>query len=194
MSLISARLNADLLPQLIEVGLLVDEIVAGVFVTNDYNLHHVFGTRGLSLADTDRLHRFNSKGVVASYAFTEAAGAMLFSRKSLPAYGVADSVAQILTKYRAAIERQDQQLTLVCTYVFRDTENDWRWAKWGKYIGKRRPRCEYLRDEPNIDHVVCYRWFDLPPDCRNTELTEFNSAVTAAQQWDAKMKDGGKHV
>mgnify|MGYP000101825354 CR=1 FL=1 len=32
----------------------------------------------------------------------------------------------------------------------------WRWHKWGKYIGKQKPQCEYIYDEPEIEEVYTF--------------------------------------
>lgn len=33
----------------------------------------------------------------------------------------------------------------------------WRWHKWGEYIGKHTPCCEYLSDEKGIDYVLTWK-------------------------------------
>lgn len=39
-------------------------------------------------------------------------------------------------------------------------DGGWRWHKWGQYIGKHEPRCEYLYDEDGIDEVYCFHVYE----------------------------------
>ena len=42
-------------------------------------------------------------------------------------------------------------------------DGGWRWHKWGEYIGKQEPKCEYLYDEPNIDSVYVFHIYAVRP-------------------------------
>lgn len=37
----------------------------------------------------------------------------------------------------------------------------WRWHKWGPYLGKHTPKCEYLDEEKNIDYVLLWHLYPL---------------------------------
>lgn len=37
----------------------------------------------------------------------------------------------------------------------------WRWHKWGRYLGKHTPECEYLDEETNIDYVLIWHLYPL---------------------------------
>ena len=37
----------------------------------------------------------------------------------------------------------------------------WRWHKWGPYLGKHTPKCEYLNEEKNIDYVLLWHLYPL---------------------------------
>ena len=37
----------------------------------------------------------------------------------------------------------------------------WRWYKWGPYLGKHTPKCEYLDEEKNIDYVLLWHLYPL---------------------------------
>ena len=39
--------------------------------------------------------------------------------------------------------------------------NGWRWHKWGPYLGKHTPKCEYLDEEKNIDYVLLWHLYPL---------------------------------
>lgn len=66
-------------------------------------------------------------------------------------YGVADSIEQIKEYFKDEIESARPYIISVAA-VYQDKENagkggGWRWHKWGEYIGKLNPQCEYLDDE-----------------------------------------------
>lgn len=67
-------------------------------------------------------------------------------------YGVADNIEQIKEYYKDEIKDTEKKYCLALTPVWQEKENKgkgggWRWHKWGKYIGKLNPQCEYLDDE-----------------------------------------------
>ena len=41
------------------------------------------------------------------------------------------------------------------------SDGGWRWHKWGQYIGKYEPKCEYLYDEESIDYVYCFTILEI---------------------------------
>lgn len=67
-------------------------------------------------------------------------------------YGVADNVEQIKEYYKEEISDENDKYVIALTPVWQEREKrgtrfGWRWHKWGKYIGKLNPQCEYLDDE-----------------------------------------------
>lgn len=67
-------------------------------------------------------------------------------------YGVADDIEQIKEYYKEEIADPDRKFFIHLTPVWQEKENagkggGWRWHKWGEYIGKLNPQCEYLDDE-----------------------------------------------
>lgn len=84
-------------------------------------------------------------------------------------YGVADSVDQIKQYFKEEIEDPDRKYFITATPVFQDKQNKgkgggWRWHKWGEYIGKLEPNCEYLDDEEfgdDFQYVICFHLYEL---------------------------------
>lgn len=75
-----------------------------------------------------------------------------FRKKYLQMHGVADNIEQIKEFYKKQIKDKKNKYAIAVTPVYQDKENKfkgggWRWHKWGKYIGKLNPQCEYLDDE-----------------------------------------------
>lgn len=67
-------------------------------------------------------------------------------------YGVADNIEQIKEYYKEEVSDKDKKYAICVTPVWQELENKgkgggWRWHKWGEYIGKLNPQCEYLDDE-----------------------------------------------
>jgi hypothetical protein len=42
-----------------------------------------------------------------------------------------------------------------------ETEQDFRWHKWGPYIGNHKPQHEYLFDEVGIEQVFVFRILEV---------------------------------
>lgn len=83
-------------------------------------------------------------------------------------YGVADNIEQIKEHYKEWIEKSDWVIEV--NPVYQEKENagkggGWRWHKWGEYIGKLNPQCEYLDDEDFGDdwqgYVLCYHIYPV---------------------------------
>lgn len=82
-------------------------------------------------------------------------------------YGVADSLEQI-AEYIKPI--QDKNIFVLATPIRKEEQPEWggekpewggwRWHKWGQYIGKQSPQCEYLYDEPIIELVYVFRIYE----------------------------------
>jgi len=84
-------------------------------------------------------------------------------------YGVADSVEQIKEYFKEEIADPNRKYFITATPVWQDKENKgkfdgWRWHKWGEYIGKLNPQCEYLDDEDfgdDFKYVICFHLYEL---------------------------------
>lgn len=81
-------------------------------------------------------------------------------RQWMGCYGVCDSPEQFIEKYGTRLEADPRAFVVCFTPVRKQDQpkrDGWRWHKWGPYIGKKRPRHEYLADEgPSIEVVYCY--------------------------------------
>ena len=78
------------------------------------------------------------------------------------AYGVCDNVEQIKAHYPELTE--SNRMFVVCMTPIRhedETEQDWRWHKWGQYIGDHEPQHEYLFDEVGIEQVFVFRIIEV---------------------------------
>lgn len=84
-------------------------------------------------------------------------------------YGVADSVEQLKKYFSKEVKDTKNKYFIYVTPVYQDKENKfkgggWRWHKWGSYIGKLDPQCEYLDDEEfgdDFEYVLCYHIIKL---------------------------------
>ena len=112
----------------------------------------------------------------------------LYKRYTHLAYGVSDNATQVLdnlyhalevylTKdstydffsrgkriYRYLTEHPDAVYFIRFTPVFNHHNGaigGWRWHKWGRYLGKHTPQCEYLDEETNIDYVLLWHLYPL---------------------------------
>jgi len=92
-----------------------------------------------------------------------------FNEHYINQYGVADNVEQIKEFYAKQIADPDNAYVIAVTPVFQDLENKWkgggwRWSKWGEYIGKLEPQCEYLDDEdfgPDFKYILCFHLYKV---------------------------------
>ena len=78
-------------------------------------------------------------------------------------HGVCDNYQQILDKF-PEIKASDARYCIAITPIEKKKQSDWggwRWHKWGTYIGKGEPTCEYLYDEPIIEKVYVYTVYRL---------------------------------
>lgn len=101
---------------------------------------------------------------------------------SLGSYGVCDTPAQMLKKYKEVLADPDRNFAVFFTIIKQCEQSDWggwRWHKWGEYIGDFTPKCEYLYDEVGIDKVYVYSIVELVnPTPR--QLWDANAAKAAA--------------
>lgn len=104
------------------------------------------------------------------------------------AYGVSDNASQVLNNlehaleiyltkdsthdfftrgkrlYKFLTERPDAVYLIGFTPIFNHhngASGGWRWHKWGTYLGKHTPKCEYLDEETNIDYVLIWHLYPL---------------------------------
>lgn len=87
-------------------------------------------------------------------------------------YGVADTIEQIKDFYKEEIEDPNHNYIINIDYIYQDknctkSAGTWRWCKWGEYIGKFEPKCEYLNDEdfgPDFQgYVIVYHIYPVFP-------------------------------
>lgn len=84
-------------------------------------------------------------------------------------YGVADNVEQIKEYFKEEINDEARKFFIEVTPVFQEKENKgkgggWRWHKWGRYIGKLNPQCEYLDDEDfgdDFEYILCFHIYEI---------------------------------
>lgn len=78
--------------------------------------------------------------------------------------GVADNFSQISNYLKEKFEKIEQDnndidasVVITATPILKSCEpadGGWRWHKWGKYIGLRNPKNEYIHDEDDTINVV----------------------------------------
>lgn len=93
---------------------------------------------------------------------------MIFFSKIPSFYGVADNVTQVLKNKRNYNYFIKSKEKFILTYftVTKDDDSDWRWGKWGKYIGKQKPKYEHIGDEKDIEKVICYHFYGIKCDVK----------------------------
>ncbi len=74
-------------------------------------------------------------------------------------YGVCDTPEEFIAAYGARLQLDVRTFCVFFTHIKKDPSNKgegggWRWHKWGEYIGKGSPQCEYLDDEEGFDDGV----------------------------------------
>ncbi len=74
----------------------------------------------------------------------------------MPSYFVVDTPEQFReTKEFQAYQDSEDFFIAVFTHHAKDPEPyGWRWHKWGEYLGKGDPQCEYLGDEAGFENGV----------------------------------------
>lgn len=78
-------------------------------------------------------------------------------------YGVCDSPEQLMSKLPKEVTDSVTPYVISMVQIRKEyeTEQNWRWHKWGEYIGDQSPQCEYLFDEPEIEEVWTYHIYQL---------------------------------
>lgn len=88
-----------------------------------------------------------------------------FNDRDLGPYGVCDSVENFKEVY-ASLLTDPRSFCVLFTPMRRSEQSPdggWRWHKWGSYIGKMDPQCEYLYNEPLIEEVFVFSILELEP-------------------------------
>ena len=93
----------------------------------------------------------------------------IFTNYEKITYGVADNIKQIKEYYKEEVVDTEKKYCLALTPVWQEKENKgkgggWRWHKWGGYIGKLNPQCEYLDDEDfwdDFQYVLTFTLFTV---------------------------------
>ncbi len=132
------------------------QIIKGVYEINHFSGDH----------ELDRFAGWgsyeSSYPVLGEVREFKSAGVEPVKYGSFNPYGVCDSYEQVLEQCPEIIESSRQ----FCLFVTRlDKKNQspkggWRWHKWGPYIGKQEPECEYLYDEPVVETVYVYHVYE----------------------------------
>lgn len=74
-------------------------------------------------------------------------------------FGVCDSPEQLVELLPDEVKDGTSEYVVSMVHLRKtdcDAQGGWRWHKWGPYIGKQEPQCEYLADEPVIEEVWTY--------------------------------------
>ncbi|AGO48374.1 hypothetical protein Phi10:1_gp033 [Cellulophaga phage phi10:1] len=81
--------------------------------------------------------------------------------------GVADNIEQIKEYYKEEVSDKTKKYAICVTPVWQDEQSEkggWRWHKWGEYIGKLNPKCEYLYDEDfgeDFEYVLTFTLYAI---------------------------------
>jgi len=90
---------------------------------------------------------------------------MDYFENTIESYGIADNVEQIKQYYQDQIN-SDAKIVINLTEIRKDNQPEnggWRWEKWGKYIGTRESKADYIYDEPEIDSVYVFHVYSVKP-------------------------------
>jgi AraC-like DNA-binding protein len=123
------------------------------------------GTGGFLLASHEFIRRQRLDKAELRYLNTEqplfrAAREVAFDDNQIPseyrvlnAYGVCDDPEQLLSLYDFEADPRRFFISFVCMRkAHQSPDGGWRLHKWG-YVGKQKPQCEYVYDEPEITQV-----------------------------------------
>lgn len=80
----------------------------------------------------------------------------------ISAYGVCDSPEQFMEKIGKHLEESPNKYVVSFVRLRKEDqypEGGWRWRKWGPYIGTQDHQAEYLFDEPVIEEVYVYSFY-----------------------------------
>lgn len=77
---------------------------------------------------------------------------------------VDDSPEAVIERLKPVLQEAEGIYAVTITEVRKADEpirGGWRWHKWGPYLGKHEPQCEYLYDEPEIDSIVTAHIYEV---------------------------------
>lgn len=75
-------------------------------------------------------------------------------------FGVCDNASQAIKEYERLLENgvsRNKKHIIVMVPIFKKDNNNWRWGKWGKYIGIQNKTTTYLGDEEDIEMIYFYK-------------------------------------
>lgn len=81
-----------------------------------------------------------------------------------PCYGVCDSPEQLVEALPEIVTKGPKKYVISMVNLKKSDEPEeggWRWHKWGQYIGKQEPKCEYLAHEPKIEEVWTFHIYEV---------------------------------
>ncbi len=124
----------------------------GIYLTNSHNFETII-ENFTSLNIIERVSHINIEGDWVSY------GKLDMDNYLCAVYGVADNIEQIKKLYEPVIfNKKCQAVISVCEVdkAKQPERGGWRWHKWGEYIGIHEITCEYIKDEPIVEKVLCF--------------------------------------
>ncbi len=83
--------------------------------------------------------------------------------------GVCDTPEQAMEYLKPEIEDPKRKFFIGFVRLRKEDQpkdGGWRWHKWGEYIGKQEPQCEYLYDEPVINDVYTFHVYEILAECK----------------------------
>ncbi|MCP4761907.1 MAG: hypothetical protein GY870_08995 [archaeon] len=80
-------------------------------------------------------------------------------------FGVCDNYHQILKEY-PELESEDCLFIVDLSLITKKNSPDWRWHKWGKYLGDYKPQAEYIKDE-DIEEVIIFHIYEIIDNSNN---------------------------
>ena len=113
------------------------------------------GLNPTHLVDDSNLHEFiESMGNLRQTVDDKRSGLDILRQDGLlSSYGVCDGINNLLSHPDYAdVLNGPRKFTVFLTELSRADHGDWRWHKWGPYIGSYEPQYEHLRHE-TIDSV-----------------------------------------
>lgn len=141
------------------------ELEVGSYLINHFSFEHVI------LGDWETYPELG-KEIIAKGVLNPSMGLYEFGP-----YGVCDGPEQFWeTELGKFIRESDRPFCVSFTHVAKadqPPDGGWRWHKWGSYIGKGEPQCEYLYDEEGFeDGIYTYHVFERKTVVNVPEIQE----------------------
>lgn len=131
----------------------ISEELRGVWIAAGGNFHcNIYSSENLVV----RKHHAH---ITKDGNVLENSESMLNWEEVLSSYIVCDNIEQALEYWEGAINNTDNEFLIAGMPIVKEHEPEhdgWRWHKWGKYIGTQNPKHEYIRDEEDINEVICF--------------------------------------